>query len=615
MLTPMKTLRSHHGLSRPVAGLLGAGLITLTLLISGCATAVKVESSPPGASVTIGGKTLSGKTPTEYQVENANKPVEVSFTLEGHFPKNFTYLAGSSPQAIFARLEPTQLRKSFEVTSEPAGASVTLEGQPVGTTPVTVPVVFTRSSESAPWTPQRLAIAKTDYQSEPVVLTSDLSAVPVQNLGLLKDERIYNITAATPEGAALNAVVTLDGVQKGKTPMKLPITYTRADKTKPWPKFNVTLEIPGQYKPATTELNYTRDTTVALKLIAITEIPVHIFAPMVRVTPTGAAFVIVERTTIGTLRTSDDSSAVTDLKQVTTYDRQDRKDQNRIETINSFTVTPDGQNVIFSLTETDGEGNRYSALKIKRSDDAGGGISTLTPGTRNFDTQPFMVRDQNNYLVFASNRGDRSKADVYRVNLVEGKMVGGFSRLTSDNRFNFAPTYGDSNRQLFYLSIEPGYPKAESQLSSIRFDGSLPTQLQVVAEQINNTNPEKILFVKLDPETKKLQIYSITADGKLETPLVNDESYRKANCFNPYISADGQRVLFASDRTSGGREERANNNIYIVNADGSNLQQLTNNESDDTMPQWSPSEEGVIYFLSTRGGATNIWRFKLVTGR
>ncbi|MBM3854001.1 MAG: PEGA domain-containing protein, partial [Verrucomicrobia bacterium] len=349
---PMKTLSSHHRFPRPVAGLCAAGLIVCTLLISGCATAVKVDSTPAGATVTIGGKTLPAKTPTEYQVENANKPVEVAFILEGYFPKNFTYLAGSSPQPITARLEPTRLRKSFEISTEPAGASVSLEGQPVGTTPVTVPVVFSRDSETAPWTPQRLTISKTDYQSETIVLTSELASVPTQNLGLLKDERVYNITAATPEGAVLNAPVTLDGAQKGKTPMKLPITYTRADKTKPWPKFTVTLEIPGQYKPATAELTYTRDVNVALKLIAITEIPVKIFAPTVRVTPTGAAFAVIERITIGTLRTSDDSSAVTDLKQVTTYDRQDRRDQNRIETINSFTVTPDGQNVIFSLTET-----------------------------------------------------------------------------------------------------------------------------------------------------------------------------------------------------------------------------------------------------------------------
>ena len=52
-----------------------------------------------------------------------------------------------------------------------------------------------------------------------------------------------------------------------------------------------------------------------------------------------------------------------------------------------------------------------------------------------------------------------------------------------------------------------------------------------------------------------------------------------------------------------------------MNTDGTNLQFLTTNESDDMMPIPSPTEENVVYFLSTRGGATNIWRFKLNLGR
>jgi Tol biopolymer transport system component len=59
---------------------------------------------------------------------------------------------------------------------------------------------------------------------------------------------------------------------------------------------------------------------------------------------------------------------------------------------------------------------------------------------------------------------------------------------------------------------------------------------------------------------------------------------------------------------------RHNHDIYLVNADGSGLQRLTQNGSDDIKPAWSPSEDGVLYFLSNRGGAYNIWRMKLRTG-
>lgn len=330
-------------------------------------------------------------------------------------------------------------------------------------------------------------------------------------------------------------------------------------------------------------------------------------------TPVGAAFRFVDVPAVGVLRTGDDSTAITELKQVTNFERQDMRPANRIETISSFTVTSDGQNIVFALSSTDESGTPYSNLFIKRADDVSGGVSRLTQGSRFFDSQPYIANDGGSYMVFTSNRGDRSKPDIFRVNLVENRLSGGISRLTNDNRFNYFPTYGDSNRQLYYLSVERDFPSAEPQISSIRFDGSLPTQLPTVGYQINNTHPEKVYFVRIDKDTQKQQIYSVTADGKLETALLNQEDFKRANCTQPYASPDGQRVLFVSDHTLD-EKDRPNRDIYLVNTDGSNLQRLTYNESEDWQPIWSPTEEGVVYFLSTRGGATNVWRFKLVSG-
>ncbi len=613
----MKTLTPNLGASRSFSLGLGAALALATLFFSGCATIVPVTSNPVGASVTIAGKSV-GTTPTQWQVENAGKPVDVSVTKPGYFPENFSYTPTGTPTPISVSLEPTRLPKNFGVNSEPAGAMVTLNDVAVGSTPVAVPVEFARSSKHAPWTPQQLAISKPNYQTETVTLTSGLASVPTMALTLLKDDRVYTITTTNVEGAQVPAVVTVDNVEVGKTdgrtPFRLPKTYQRSDKSQPWPKFKLSVELPGRYKPIVTDLTYERSTTVALKLDAITEIVAKLYAPEVVMTPVGAALKFNERAAVATLRTGDDSTAMSELKQVTKYDRQDMQPANRIQTISGFAVTPDGQNVIFALSDSDESGNRYSNLFIKRADDAASGVSRLTQGMRDFDCQPFIASDGGNYLVFTTNRGDRSKSDIYRVNLVENRLSGGLSRLTNDNRFNFQPTYGDSNRQLFYLSYEPSFPKAEPQISSVRFDGSLPTQLPIVGEQINNTHAEKVFFVKRDPDTKKMQIFSITADGKLETALLNQEDFKKANCFQPYVSTDAQRVLFVSDRTVGATD-RPNNDIYVVNADGTNLQRLTYNESDDTKPMWSPTEEGVVYFLSTRGGAPNIWRFKLVSGR
>ncbi|MBS0661922.1 MAG: PEGA domain-containing protein [Verrucomicrobia bacterium] len=591
--------------------ILGSGLLAALLLSAGCVAPLPVTTTPAGATAIFDGKTL-GPTPLQYTPEG-NKPVAVEFRLDGYFPESFTFQPSPEAKGISAQLAPRTLTKSFDFTSAPDGATVAIDGKTAGTTPLTgLKVVFDRDDKTSPWKTKAVTVTKANYQSETVTLSADAAALPRVDLGLLREDRVYRLTAVNAEGAELNAEVRLDGKVVGQTPLKLPITFQRAVKTAPWPQFKVSAEIPAKYQPATATLDFARPTlAVGFKLEPVTEIVTTFTYPTLVMTPTGVTFRFQRTNAIAILNTREPAEIISDLKPVTNFGRQDVKDTaSRAECINSFCVSPDGQNIIFSLTERDDQGGFYSNLSIKRADDVGGGVARLTQGPRYADTLPYIANDGSNYLVFASNRTDRTKPDIFRVNLVENRLSGGISRLTNDSRYNFGPSYGDSNRQLFYLSTEPNFPTAESQISSIRLDGSLPTQLSITALELNNVFAEKVYFVRLDEDSKKKQIYSITADGKLETALLNQEDFRTSNCFNPSVSPDGTRVLFVSDHGTDD-QGRHNNDIYLVNADGTNLQRLTHNGSDDLMPAWSFSEEGVIFFLSNRGGAYNVWRLKV----
>ena len=609
----MPAFCSAQSTRHQIAAVAGLAAVFIVLL-GGCTTPLQVTSNPPGATMFVNNQSI-GVTPTQVTLEG-KKSVLVEFRLEGYFPESFVYQPDPDQHAISARLEPKTLSKTYDINSSPDGAALTLEGRPVGTTPASgLPVTYTRENKTSAWQEQTLVVSKPNFQSEKVALNSATTSVPRVELALLREDRIYTIAATTADGAELNADVTLNGTVVGQTPLKLPITFHRPNKLAAWPRFNLSVEIPAKYKPAVTVIDFARGTEIALKLQPITEIATTLTYPALIMTPTGVVFKAQQNTALGILSTRESAEIVTDLKPVTNFGRKDQKEAaaTRAESINSFCVTPDGQHVIFGLTEHDEQGSLYSNLFIKQADDAASGMARLTTGSRYWDTLPDIANDGSNYLVFASNRSDRNKPDIFRVSLVDNRLSGGISRLTNDTRFNFAPTYGDSNRQLFYLSTEPNFPLAESQVSNIRFDGSLPTQLPISASEINNTFAEKVFFVKLDEDTKQKQIFSITADGKLETALINQEDFRKSNCFNPAVSPDGARVLFVSDH---GVDEqgRHNNDIYLSNADGTNLQRLTQNGSDDIMPAWSPSEEGVIFFLSNRGGAYNIWRLKLSGG-
>jgi hypothetical protein len=597
--------------------ILSAGAcMAAVLILGGCSSTIPVTSSPTGAQAFAGGKPL-GATPTQMQPADSKNAVPVEFRLEGYFTESVDFQPGTNQTVISAKLEPATLAKVFSVDSDPEGAAASIDGAVIGTTPVKgQKVVFARDKKDAPWKSQSLVISKANYQSETIELTPSVPAMQSASLGLLREDRAYTITAANTDGAELAANVSVNGQQvQGTTPMKLPITFQRGDKTAPWPVFNVSVEVPAKYKAATISLDFPSSTTVALKLDPVVEITTGYYSPTLVMEPTGVAMKVLKTDALAVLSARDTAEIISSLKPVTNFARQDLKEMaaTRSDSINSFCVSPDGQNVIFGLTEHDEHGAYFSNLFIKRADDSEGGIARLTQGSRYLDTLPYIANDGSNYLVFVSNRSDRTKTDIYRVSLVNNRLNGGISRLTNDNRFNFGPSYGDSNRQLFYVSTEPNFPTAETTISSVRMDGSLPTQMSISALELSNAFADKVVFVRVDAETKKKQIYSITADGKLETALVNQEEFRRSNCFNPAVSPDGSRVLFASD--SGADEQgRANNDIYMINFDGSGLKRLTQNGSDDIMPAWSPSEEGVVYFLSNRGGAYNIWRMKITTG-
>jgi len=587
------------------------GTAVLAGLLGGCSTSVNITSDPSGASVSAAGRVI-GSTPTQTSFDQKG-PVDVTFQLNGYFPETMSYAEGQT--ALAAHLQPTTLKSVYDFASVPDGASVAIDGQVVGTTPASkVQVVFTRDAKDTPWANKTLVFTKTDYQTEQFTLSST-DTIPTIKLTLLKEARVYQIAATNSDGAALEADVTLNGKPVGKTPLNMPLTFQRSDKIQSWPTFNLKVEVPAKYKPAVTVLKFEEGTIVADRLEPITEITTKLVYPAVVMTPTGAEYSFQTIKTNAVLSTRETTEIITNLKPVTNYPRQDLAETaaSRNESINSFCVSPDGQNIVFALSQRDEEGNLFSNLFIKRADDEAGGVAQLTQGSRFRDTLPYIANDSSNFLVFTSNRDDRVKSDIYRLNLVNNRLSGGISRLTQDNRFNFQPTYGDSNRQLFYLTVEPNFPTAESMVSSIRMDGSLPTQLSIGALQVNNSFTDKVFFVKLDQDTKRRQIYSITADGKLETALIGQEDYRKSNCFDPSVNPDGSKVLFVSDH---GLDEqgRPNNDIYLINADGTGMQRLTQNGSDDIKPVWSPSEEGVIYFLSNRGGAYNVWRLKLSSG-
>ena len=86
---------------------------------------------------------------------------------------------------------------------------------------------------------------------------------------------------------------------------------------------------------------------------------------------------------------------------------------------------------------------------------------------------------------------------------------------------------------------------------------------------------KKIAFLRI-PDGN-FEIYIMDADGSNQRQLTDND----AEDFSPSFSPDGKKIAFQSNRDG-------NWEIYIMDADGSNQRRLTDNDAADTRPAFSP---------------------------
>jgi Tol biopolymer transport system component len=193
---------------------------------------------------------------------------------------------------------------------------------------------------------------------------------------------------------------------------------------------------------------------------------------------------------------------------------------------------------------------------------------------------------------------DPGLSGIYSVRASDG---GGLQRITSnaegwDIPGDYSP---DGERLVFarWVDDEPvGFFVTE-------LDGSDPVQISppdLLADDAGfagswSPDGEQILFVVRESQDHHKSIWVVNADGRSPRPLWIDEACggslsdaEAVGCYSPAWSPDGSQIVFTRSSPDASVAIGYLENIYIVNADGTGLVQVTDGGFDDN-PDWGTS--------------------------
>ncbi|MGI8788497.1 MAG: winged helix-turn-helix domain-containing protein [Pyrinomonadaceae bacterium] len=249
--------------------------------------------------------------------------------------------------------------------------------------------------------------------------------------------------------------------------------------------------------------------------------------------------------------------------------------------LQSPNFSPDGKQIVYQAELEDKSGElRITGLESRQS--------RVLLKTENTDAAPVFSPD-----------GER----IAFQNRIEGNTEictikpdgSDLTNLSNNAARDITPAFSPDGKQIVFASNRDGN-YGVFQLYAMNADGGNPHQIYrsngMNLSPAWSPNGGQIIFASdKEGRTGNFEIFSIGFEtGEAEKRL----TFRPRYDTQPAISPDGKRIAFTSDADG-------NAEIYLMNADGTNLLRLTRNLAEDDAPQFSKDGRKIM-FSSNRSG-------------